>query len=460
MSRMMLRVLVTIFAVTVAGANAPAFARPMAVGDADVAQQSTPAVVNLSLWKMRPPAKPGDPPRRVKVNGSGFIIDPNGIIVTNKHVIDGAINVNAIFSDGTRAHAEILAAAAMVDLAVLKVNVDHPLPTLKWGNSDNLRVGDSVLAIGNPLGIGMSVSAGIVSALNRDLQDTPFDNYIQTDAAINHGNSGGPLVNSAGEVVGIDTALYNEDPNGGFIGIGFALPANCAEFVVDHLLDPSHPKPGWLGVTLQDMTADLSDAFGLPRPMGAIISAIDAGGPASQASLRPGDVLEKVDDKPIGDARAFMRSIVMIAVGKPVELTVWRDGKQQLIAATVGEWPNYMPEGGVMSASAAKMMAQKPADPGVQLEPITDAVRQQYSLDPKLNGVVVTAIESDCEAADLGVAVGDVVTSVQGLPVRTPEDVQRAVATAHDHHRPFLAALVQGKSGTRWISLSMGFVGT
>jgi serine protease Do len=460
MSRMLPRVLVAFFAVTLAGANAPAFARAMESTDADVAQQSTPAVVNLSLWKIRPPAKPGDAPRRVKVNGSGFVIDPKGIIVTNKHVIDGAMNVVAIFSDGTRAHAEIIAAAAMVDIAVLKVTVDHPLPALKWANSDNLRVGEAVLAIGNPLGIGMSVSAGIVSALNRDLQDTPFDNYIQTDAAINHGNSGGPLVNTAGEVVGIDTALYNEDPNGGFIGIGFALPANCAEFVVSYLLNPNHSKPGWLGVTLQDITADLADAFGLPRPMGAIISATDDAGPASKAFLRPGDVLEKVDDKPVTDSRAFMRSIVMLAVGKPVGLTVWRDGKPQLVAATVGEWPNYMPQGGVMSASDAKAMAQKPADPGVRLEPITETARQQYSLDRKLNGVVVTAIERDSEAADLGVAVGDVVTSVQGSPVSTPADVQRAVAAAHEQHRPYIAALVQGKSGLRWISLSMGFVGS
>ena len=169
----------------------------------------------------------------MKTHGSGFIIDPGGIIVTNKHVIDGALDIKVLFSDGDRVPARLVAVAAMLDLAVLKVDVDRPLPVLKWGNSEALQVGDAVLAIGNPLGLGMSVSAGIVSALNRDIQDTPFDNYIQTDAAINHGNSGGPLVDLDGEVIGVDTALYNPDEAGGFIGIGLAIPAETAQFVVE-----------------------------------------------------------------------------------------------------------------------------------------------------------------------------------------------------------------------------------
>jgi len=272
--------------------------------------------VNFAIWKMRPPFKAGDPSRRVKTYGSGFIVDPTGIIVTNKHVIDGALSVTVLLSDGNRAEGKVMAAAAMIDLAVVKVNVDHRLPVLAGGDSDTLRVGEAVLSIGNPLGIGKSVSAGIVSALNRDLQDTPFDNYIQTDAAINHGNSGGPLVNRSGEVIGVDTALYNTDPNGGFIGIGFAIPAASAKFVVKLLLDPSHPKAGWLGVTLQDLTADLAEAMGVRGARGAIIVAIDPNSPADRASLRPGDVLEQVSDEPIGDARAFQRAVVMTGVGK------------------------------------------------------------------------------------------------------------------------------------------------
>ena len=247
----MYRVLLPVLAalVSLPFANAPAFARAMESGDAAAAQKATPAVVNISTWKLRQPTKPGETTRRVKTHGSGFIIDPGGIIVTNKHVIDGALDIKVLFSDGERVPAELVAVAAMLDLAVLKVDVDRPLPVLKWGNSEALRVGDPVLAIGNPLGLGMSVSAGIVSALNRDIQDTPFDNYIQTDAAINHGNSGGPMVDLDGAVIGIDTALYNPDEAGGFIGIGLAIPAETAQFVVSRLLDPATARPGWIGVS-------------------------------------------------------------------------------------------------------------------------------------------------------------------------------------------------------------------
>ena len=293
-------------AIVLATASAPvvpAWARSMESGDAQIAQQATPAVVNISLWKVREASTPGGSSRRVKVYGSGFIIDPSGIIVTNKHVVDGAINTKVILSDGNQYPAKVLGVAAMLDVAVLQIDAGHKLPTLKWGNSDSLKVGDSVLTMGNALAIGLSVSAGIISGLNRDLQDTPFDSYIQTDAAINHGNSGGPMIDQDGAVVGIDTALYNPDQNGGFIGLGFAIPSNTAKFVVDRLLDPTHPKPGWLGVTLQDMTPELAAALGEAWHKGSIISALDSGGPASHASLRPGDVLEAIDDVQAADSR-------------------------------------------------------------------------------------------------------------------------------------------------------------
>jgi serine protease Do len=458
----MYRVVIWVFVALIAAtwAGAPAFARAMASGDADIAQQATPAVVNISVWKAKPPINAGDPPRRIKAYGSGFIIDPSGIIVTNKHVIDGAIHIAVNFSDGNQAIATLVSAAAMADLAVLKVDVGHPLPALKWANSDKLRVGDPVLTIGNPWGIGLSVSAGIASALNRDLQDSPFDSYIQTDAAINHGNSGGPLIDGNGDVVGVDTALYNQDPNGGFIGVGFAIPSNTAKFVVTHILDPNHPKPGWLGVSLQDVTPELAEALGLPRPEGSIVSAVDAGGPAARASLRPGDVVLQVDNNPLSDPRAFMRSIVMIAVGKQAQLTIWRDGKKQSITAAVAEWPNFMPGGGVMAASMAKAMAEKPPDPGVKLAAITDAARKQYGLDPKLTGALVTSVDTDSEASDRGVVPGDVVTSVQGENVATPADVKRTVEAAYAQRRPYIAVLLQGKGGTRWISLATGRAGT
>jgi serine protease Do len=458
----MKRVVILALAVLIATpcTTAPALARAMESGDAAVAREAMPAVVNISTWKVKQPEQPGGSPRRVKTYGSGFIVDRSGIIVTNKHVIDGAIDIKVIFDDGNRVTAKLLAVAAMVDLAVVKVDVDRPLPVLKWGDSDNLHVADAVLTIGNPLGLGMSVSAGIVSALNRDIQDTPFDNYIQTDAAINHGNSGGPLIDMSGEVIGVNTALYNPEETGGFIGIGFAIPASTSKFVVSRLLDPSHPKPGWLGITLQDLTTELSEALGMRDGRGSIISAVDAGGPASAAGLRPGDILTAVDDAKFGDPRAFMRAIVQIPVGQPAVLTVWREGKEKSITATVTEWPNFMPGGGVMSTQAAEAMIQKMPDPGVRLAPLTEAARKQFGIDTKVGGVLVASVEADCEARDLGIVAGDVVTAVQGAPVATPEDVRREVQTAHQQRRPFLAVLVRGKSTTRWVSLSMGGPGS
>jgi serine protease Do len=434
----------------------PASARQMESGEAQIAQKATPAVVSVSLWKVRDANTPGGKPRRVKVYGSGFIIDPSGIVVTNKHVIDGAINAQVVMSDGTPYRAKVLAVAAMVDVAVLKIEADHPLPFLKWGNSDALKVGDPVLTMGNGLAIGLSVSAGIVSALNRDLQDSPFDSYIQTDAAINHGNSGGPLIDEDGDVIGIDTALYNPDENGGFIGIGFAIPSSTAKFVVNDLLDPHHPKPGWLGFSLQDVTPELAQALGVQAHVGSIISVINAGGPASKAGLRAGDVLEAINDDHPADSRAFMRAIVMVPIDSPAKLTIWRDGKEQTVTATIAEWPNLMPQGGMMTGHMAAMMAQKAPDTGVKLALITDAARKQYRLDPKLTGVLISAVEADTEASDLGIVPGDVITAIQGTPVTTPDEVKHAVMTAHEQHRPYLAVLVQGKNAARWVSISIG----
>jgi serine protease Do len=348
----------------------------------------------------------------------------------------------------------------MLDIAVVKVDVDHPLPVLTWGDSDALHVGDPVLTIGNPLGLGMSVSAGIISALNRDIQDTPFDNYIQTDSAINHGNSGGPMIDVDGHVVGVNTALYNPEESGGFIGIGFAIPADSARFVVERLLDPKHPAPGWLGLTLQDLTQELALALGMGNAKGSIISAVDDPGPAGAAGLRPGDVLLGIDGMKPADSRAYMRTIVQFPLGQQVRLTIWRDGKTGEVTAKIGEWPNYMPGGGMTTAAAADAMIQRMPDPGVRLATLDDGARQQYGIDPKVKGALIASVEKDCEARDLGVAPGDVITAVQGSPVATPDDVRRAVRTAHDQRRPYLAVLIQAKSGARWISLSMGGAGS
>jgi serine protease Do len=416
-----------------------------------------PAVVNIATWKLRPSDEPGGQPRRVKFYGSGFIIDPSGIVVTNRHVIDGALEITVIFQNGDRASGKLIAIAPMTDLAVVKVNVDRALPVLKWADSGVLRVGDTVLAIGNPLGFGMSVSAGIVSALHRDIQDTPFDDYIQTDAAINHGNSGGPLVNLDGEVVGVDTALYNPDDAGG-IGIGLAIASQTAEFVVHHMLDPQQPRPGWIGVKLQDLTPDLAEAAGLSGAGGSIIAVVEPGGPAGSAALRPGDILLAIGGTKETNSRAFMRDIVQIPIGQPAHLSVWRDGKEQTISPMVAEWPKIMPAGGAMT-QMADTMSQQPPHSGMKLAPLTDAARKQYGLSEKLTGALVVSVEMYCEAHDLGIVPGDVITAALGTPVTAPDDLLHAVQKAHEEHRPSLALLLQGKSGVRWVSLSISPTG-
>ena len=434
----------------------PLGAAPLSVhaaesANAAVAQKAMPAVVNISIWKIKQPDDPSQPPRRIKANGSGFIIDPSGIIVTNRHVIEGALAIFVTFSDGHRLPGTLIAHAAMIDLAVVKVNAGHPLPVLAWGDSSALRVGDSVLTIGNPLGIGMSVAAGIVSALNRDIQDTPFDSYVQTDAALNHGNSGGPMIGADGTVVGVDTALYNPDDAGGFIGIGFAIPAETAKFVVALLLDPSQPKASWLGVTLQDLTSELAAALGLQGDKGAIVTAVDAGSPADKAAVHEGDILYSLNGTKLDDARAFMRAIAYLPPGKQAELTLWRDGRTQTVAATTAPWPDSTP-----SVSGADALKQKAPDAGVKLAPLSDELRKQYKIAPKVSGVVVVSVEKDCEARDLGVFAGDVVVAVQGQKVTTPEQVQQIVMKAHDQGRLYAAVLMNGQSGLRWVSISLG----
>jgi len=439
---------------------APAFARSMEAGDAEIVRRDEPAVVNISTWKVHPATNPGETPTRVKVFASGFVVDPSGIIITNKHVIDGALGLTATFSNGERAHARLLVAAEMLDLAILKVDVGRPLPALKWANSDALQIGDPVLTIGNQLGLGMSASAGIVSALNRDLQDSPFDSYIQTDATINHGNSGGPLIDRNGDVLGITTALYNPQENGGFIGIGFAIPSNTASFVENFLLDPNHPKPGWLGVTLQDMNTELSEALGVPQSGGAIISAVAPSGPADQASLHVGDVVETINGTPESDSRAFNRAIVMLKVGEPAHLTIWRDRKQKDVDATAAAWPNYMPYGGMMHGAMAEAVMARPPDSGMTLAAITDEARKKYGLDPKLTGVLVASVEQDCEARELGIEPGDVIKAVQGEAVASPADIAHAMQSAHEQRRPYLAVLVQRNQQLRWLPLSISAAGS
>lgn len=430
--------------------GAPLFARSIEPGDVAAIDRATPAVVSIHTWQVVAPDQPGGSPQLMKFFGSGFVIDPSGILVTNKHVIDGAIDIKALFSDGSLVSAHLLAASALDDLAVLKVDVDHKLPSLEWGDSDALRVADPVLTVGNALNWGTSVSAGIVSGLNRNLMDTAFDNYIQTDAAINHGNSGGPLIDRDGKVVGVDTALFN--PQGeGFLGIGFAIPASTARWVVTKLLDPNITNPGWLGFKLQDMTWSLAAGLSMPYHAGALVASVEPSGPAGHASLQQGDVLTKFDGQSLSDSRAFMRAIAESPIGRPVRLTIFREDKEQEVTATVAAWPNLTRQRGAMPGQTTASMEP---NPGITLAPITEADRQLYGLSPALTGALITQVKPNSEAYYLSVVPGDVIVAVQRTPVANPDDVHKAIKEAYAQDRQSLTLLIQTKSGARWIPIS------
>src|ERR1700728_2930070 len=332
---------------------------------ADVAEQVIDAVVNISTSQKvdarvgnMPDLPPGSPmeeffeefcknrrgkggpgdqdrtPRRINSLGSGFIIDASGLVVTNNHVIADADEINVILNDGTKLPAQLVGKDSKADLALLPVHPDKPLKAVKFGDSDKLRLGQWVIAIGNPFSLGGTVTAGIVSARNRDIQSGPYDNYIQTDAAINRGNSGGPLFNLNGEVIGINTAIIS--PSGGSIGIGFAVPSDTARPVLDQLRQYGEARRGWLGVRIQQVTDDIAESLSIRPPHGALVAGVDEKGPAKPGGIEPGDVVVKFDGKDIKEMRDLPRIVADTPIGKQVDVVVIRKGKEETHQIKIG----------------------------------------------------------------------------------------------------------------------------
>jgi serine protease Do len=467
-----------------------ALARPAPDSFADLAERLLPAVVNISssqtvvaqndrpgvLPEMPqfPPGSPFEqlfrdflernhrnrdnpqmPPRKLQSLGSGFIIDPKGVVVTNNHVIEGSDEITVTLQDGTTLKATVLGRDSKTDLAVLKVNADKPLPALSFGDSDKSRVGDWVLAIGNPFGLGGTVTAGIVSARGRDIQQGPYDNFIQTDAPINRGNSGGPLFNMDGEVIGVNTAIYS--PSGGSIGIGFSIPSNLAKTVVEQLRDYGHPRRGWLGVKIQQVTPDIAESLGLKEPSGAMVAAVDENGPAAKAKLHTGDIILKFDNQDVKEMRSLPRIVAETEISKQVPVTVWRDGKQQTLEVTVGELPDdQQPQ--VAAVAPDKAMPTKPlqlSGLGLQLAPITPDARDKYQIAQDQKGVLITQVGPGSPAADRGLKPGDVIVEVQQEEVSSPADVQQRVESVRKAGRASVLFLVQSSDGLRWVPLSL-----
>jgi serine protease Do len=387
-------------------------------------------------------------PRRGRVLGSGFIVDPTGLIVTNRHVIEGMTDILVTLQDNTLLHATVLAQADQIDVALLQVAPTSPLPSVRWGDSDTLHVADEVLAIGNPLGFGGSVTQGIVSALNRDIRDTPFDDYIQTDAAINHGNSGGPLFNTSGEVVGMNTAIFAPAATSGSIGLGFAIPSNDVRFAVDSLRNPDGGPPGTLDVRLQQVTAALADALNMPKAEGVIVGGTKEGGAAARCGIVAGDIILRYGTLDVKDVRALARAIARTKPGTVVNLLVWHNEEPKRVAATVQALPR-------LASPARSAPPARPADPGWTLSPIDDGTRRTYQLDAGQEGVVVTRIAADGTAAEAGVNQGDILIQIQQETIAGPQDAARLIALAREQQRRFVALLVRNADGLRWLAMSL-----
>src|SRR6202795_988766 len=350
-------------------------------------------------------------PRKTNSLGSGFIVDTSGIVVTNNHVIADADEISIIMNDGSKFKAELVGVDKKTDLAVLKFTPTKPLIAVKFGDSDKLRLGEWVIAIGNPFSLGGTVTAGIVSARNRDINSGPYDNYIQTDAAINRGNSGGPLFNLNGEVIGVNTAIIS--PSGGSIGIGFAVPSKTVAGVVDQLRQFGELRRGWLGVRIQQVTDEIADSLNIKPARGALIAGVEDKGPAKPAGIEPGDVVVKFDGKDIKEPKDLSRVVADTAVGKEVDVVVIRKGAEETKKVTLGRLEDG--EKAVQAAAKAPEPAEKPVTQkalGLDLASLSKDLRSRYKIKDSVKGVIITNVDSTSDAADKRLSPGEVIVEV------------------------------------------------
>jgi serine protease Do len=387
--------------------------------------------------------------RRAMALGSGFIISPDGTIVTNNHVIDKAMDIKVTLDDGTELPAKLVGADAKSDIAVLKVDAPKPLATVAWGDSDKLKLGDQILAIGNPFGIGTTVTAGIVSARGRDLHSGPYDDFIQIDAPINHGNSGGPLVDASGNVVGINTAIYS--PNGGSVGVGFAIPSNEAKAIVAKLQKDGSIEHGYLGVAIQPVTSDVADAVGLGKAEGALVASVTDGTPAAHAGVKSGDIVTAVGSEAVKTPKDLSRLVADLSPGARETLTVWRDGKSLDLNVTIGG----NDDGQKQASAAGDSGDRQSAGPsiGVGLADLTPDTRQELNLPDGVSGAVVASVNPDKPAAAAGIRTGDVIVSVNDKPVHGARDVKTAVSDAARSGRKSVLLLIERDGNKTFVAV-------
>jgi serine protease Do len=452
-------------------------------GISDVAEAVIDAVVNISTKQTvdmsaerMPQLPPGSPfeeffeeffknrrggqggdgtphPRRVNSLGSGFIIDPSGIVVTNNHVIADADEVDVILNDGTTVKAELIGKDQKSDLALLRFKPPHPVKAVKFGDSDKLRLGKWVIAIGNPFSLGGTVTAGIVSARNRDIQSGPYDNYIQTDASINRGNSGGPLFNLNGEVVGVNTAIIS--PSGGSIGIGFAIPSKTVMPVIDQLRATGEVQRGWLGVRIQQVNEEIAESLSISPPRGALIAGIDDKGPA-KGQLDPGDVVVKFDGKDVKEMRDLPRIVADTPVGKDVDVVVIRKGKEETRTIKLGRLADTDKQTASKkdTSPAEKPVVKKAL--GLDLANLTDELRKKHKIKDKVKGVLITGVDANSPAADKRLQPGMVIAEVQQQPVTTAAELQQRIEKLRKDGKKAVVLLVVSADGDpSFVALSL-----
>ena len=449
---------------------------------ADLAELLLPSVVNISTTQVveqsrrtpvpqAPPGSPfedffrdffdrnqpeGGPRRRATSLGSGFIIDPRGFIVTNNHVIADADEVNVILSDDTRHEATVIGRDPKTDLALLKIETGRELRAVAWGDSRQSRVGEWVVAIGNPFGLGGSVTAGIISARQRNINAGPYDSFLQTDASINRGNSGGPLFNMDGEVIGVNTAIFS--PSGGSVGIGFSIPSEIAARVISQLQDFGRPRRGWLGVRIQSVTDEIAESLGLNEAAGALVASVSPEGPAELGEIKAGDVILSFNGQPIDEMRDLPRVVADTEIGRSVPVEVWRRGEVQVLSVEVGELDEEQP---VLASATTGLEEDQPevgsVDAlGLTLSSITTVTRTDFELSEDIEGVLITDVAADSAAAEKGLRPGDVILEVSQEEVSTPEQVAAKVLEAEQADRRSVLLLVNRDGELRFVAVRVG----
>ena len=456
---------------------------------ADIVDDIAPAVVNISTSKAVsggpggeeafpfPQPPPGSPfedffreffdrerspeqapqTRRTSSLGSGFVVDPEGYVVTNNHVIAEADEIQVVFSDESSYEAELIGKDTKTDIALLKIkDNDGPFPSVDFADSDAVRVGDWMIAIGNPFGLGNTVTAGIISARSRDIRAGPYDDFLQVDAPINRGNSGGPSFNLDGKVIGINTAIFS--PSGGNVGIGFAIPANLAVPVIESLKEDGRVKRGWLGVRIQTVTDEIAESMGLDEASGALVASVTSGGPAEQAAIEPGDVVLQFDGKKIDRMRGLPRIVAETPIGKAVDVLIWRRGEEQTVQVELGELPEddelaalseEGSDGGGFGADGSSPIEAL----GVTVASITDEMRERFELPGEAKGVVITEVDEGSTAGEENLRPGDVIVEVGQEEVNSPPEVAAKVNEAKSEDKKSVLLLIDRGGDLRFVAL-------